>query len=90
MAEERTLSTIDASTIEKVLVGGDLSKLTPEERLTYYKRVCESLGLNPLTRPFDYITLGGKLILYARRDAAEQLRDRRRISITRACGSTDR
>src|SRR6185437_4361447 len=23
-------------------------------RLSYYKAVCESLGLNPLTRPFDY------------------------------------
>lgn len=60
--------------LEKVIVHGDLSKLSPAERVTYYARVCESLGLNPLTRPFDYIVLNGKLTLYANRSAADQLR----------------
>jgi hypothetical protein len=67
--------------IEQVLIGGDLAKLSPQERLMYYKNVCQSLGLNPLTRPFDYITLNGKLTLYARKDAAEQLRQLHGISI---------
>jgi hypothetical protein len=44
--------------------------------------VCDSLGLNPLTQPFDYIRLSGKLVLYAKRDAAEQLRKLHGISIT--------
>lgn len=74
-------ATTDAALLERVVAEGDLSKLSPEQRLTYYTRVCESLGLNPLTRPFEYIVLDGKLTLYARRDATDQLRRRDRISI---------
>ena len=72
-----------AEMIEKVLVSGDLSKLTAGERVTYYRRVCESIGVNPFTKPFDYITLNGKLTLYAKRDATDQLRDKRRVSIVK-------
>lgn len=68
-------------TIEQVLVDGDLSGLTPEQRATYYGRVCESLGLNPLTKPFAYIRLNNKLVLYALRDATDQLRARDKISV---------
>lgn len=71
----------DASLLEQVLLKGDLAGLAPAERVAYYRRVCESLGLNPLTRPFDYIILNGKLTLYAKRDAADQLRKRDGISI---------
>lgn len=69
------LATVGAA-VEQVLIGGDLSKLTPEQRVSYYKAVCDSVGLNPLTRPFDYITLNGKLTLYAKRDCTDQLRSR--------------
>lgn len=68
--------------IEKVLLAGDLSQLTPEQRLNYYKSVCETLGLNPLTKPFDYIVLDNKLVLYARKDCTEQLRKLYNISLT--------
>jgi len=66
---------------EKVLVGGDLSKLNADERLSYLKNLCESLGLNPLSRPFEYILLNGKLTLYARKDCTEQLRKVNSIAI---------
>jgi hypothetical protein len=65
------------------VVGGDLSKLTPIERVSYYKQVCQSLGLNPLTKPFDYITLNGRLTLYARKDSTDQLRKIHGVSITK-------
>jgi hypothetical protein len=71
-----------AELIEKVLLGGDLSALTAHERLSYYKNVCQSLGLNPLTKPFDYIVLDKKLVLYARKDCTEQLRKVHGVSIT--------
>jgi hypothetical protein len=73
-----------AQNIEQVLIGGDLSKLTAAERLSYYNRVCESLGLNPLTRPFDYINLSGKLTLYAKKDCTEQLRTIHKVSVDEA------
>jgi hypothetical protein len=43
--------------------------------------VCRSLGLNPLTKPFEYLNLNGKLRLYALRDCADQLRRLHGISI---------
>lgn len=68
--------------IEEVLMTGNLSGLNAEQRVLYHNRVCESLGLNPLTRPFDYLTLNSKLILYARKDATDQLRALRGIDIS--------
>ena len=74
--------TTDMAVFEKVVVGGDLANITPEQRVDYYKRVCESLGLNPLTKPFLYIKdKRGKLILYVSKDGTEQLRTTRGISI---------
>lgn len=72
---------MDAQLAESVLLGGDLSRLTPAQRVNYYQRVCASLGLNPLTKPFDYIQLNGKLTLYAKKDATDQLRKISGVSI---------
>lgn len=80
MSNELTTQ-LDASALEQVLISGDLSKLTSPQRVQYYKRVCESIGLNPLTKPFDYILLNGKLTLYAKKDATDQLRSIKGVSI---------
>jgi hypothetical protein len=81
---ERRLATREEPTqadlIEQVLTAGDLSRLGPEQRASYYAKVCESLGLNPYTRPFEYLNIQGRLILYARKDATDQLRRIHRIS----------
>ncbi len=76
-----TAATLDAK-VEQVLMQGDLAKLSPGERVTYYNAVCASLRLNPLTKPFDFIMLNGKLTFYAKRDCTEQLRKRDGVSIT--------
>jgi len=70
-----------ASIIEAVISKGDLAKLTPLERTQYYNEVCRSVGLNPFTRPFEYISLGGKLVLYARRECTDQLRHMHGVSV---------
>jgi len=75
------LPEIDAAAIERVLLQGDLSKLTDKQRLAYYNSVCQSLHLNPLTRPFDYVVLNGKMTLYAKRECTEQLRKMYGISV---------
>lgn len=67
--------------VERVLIGGDIGKLNPEQKLNYYNALCHSLGLNPLTRPFDYLTLNGKVTLYAKKDCTEQLRKRWGVSV---------
>lgn len=71
----------DLTAIERVIVAGDLSRLSADERWSYYRGVCQSLGLNPFTKPFDYINLGGKLVLYAKKDCADQLRKLQGVSI---------
>ena len=71
----------EISVIEQVVMQGDLSKLDPQQRVTYYNNVCKSVGLNPFTQPFAYIQLNGKLTLYAKKDATEQLRKLNGISI---------
>lgn len=73
------------STIEQVLIDGDLSKLSDTDRLSYYQKVCESLGLNPLTKPFDYLKnkKSGALTLYANKDCAAQLRRIYGVSIAK-------
>ena len=67
--------------VEMVLIRGDLSGLKEVERLNYYNAVCSSVGLNPLTRPFEYITLNNKLTLYAKRDCTDQLRKIHSVSV---------
>lgn len=79
MSEEKRI--VPATAIEAALARGDLSQLTANERVAYLKSVCESLGLNPLTRPFDYITLNGKITLYAKKDATDQLREKHNVSV---------
>jgi hypothetical protein len=70
-----------ADIMESVLIKGDLARLTPDERVTYYNAVCKSIGLNPLTQPLAYMNLQGRLQLYAKRDAADQLRRLRNVSL---------
>lgn len=67
--------------MESVLLGGDIGRMTPSDRVRYYSAVCESLKLNPLTKPFQYVVLNGKMQLYAAKDCCEQLRKRDGVTI---------
>jgi hypothetical protein len=80
--------------METALMMGDFSALTVHERLQYQKTLCKTLGLNPLTRPFEYIRFRnrdddeegaepteGKMVLYARADCAAQLRKIHRVAV---------
>lgn len=79
---ERPAVALDAK-LESVLVKGDLSVLSEKERTQYYRLVCDSLGLNPLTKPFEYIVLSNRLVFYATKNCAEQLRRLHGVSIER-------
>jgi hypothetical protein len=63
------------------IANANIETLTSDERATYYKFVCDSLGLNAFTRPLEYIELNGKLTLYAKRDATDQLRRMHHVSV---------
>jgi hypothetical protein len=79
--DQNTLGLSTALWTKVINANGDYAKLTEAERGEYYQAVCESLGLNPLTRPLEYLSLNGKLRLYALRDCTDQLRRIHGISI---------
>lgn len=80
-SDRKELSAATPAVVEQVIVKGNLAELTVEGRIAYYNLVCQSTGLNPLTRPFEFITLNSKLVLYAKRDATDQLRKIHGVSI---------
>ena len=83
--EEEPMSTtttpVELGAVETALAVGDLAQLNSEDRTRYLLKVCQSLGLNPYSRPFQYIMLNNRLVLYATRDAADQLRKLHGVSI---------
>ena len=66
---------------EAAIIEGDLSRLTPAERVAYYNRVCDALGLLATTKPFGYMVLSGKLTLYAMKGCTDQLRKIHGVSL---------
>lgn len=82
MSDKSVVPVIDGAIMEKLVIGGDLAALTPAQKVSYYKTVCDSLGLNPLTKPFDVLRLNGLEVLYAKRDATDQLRRIYGVSVT--------
>lgn len=66
--------------IESALASNDLSKLSVNDRIEWYNHRCRIAGLDPAARPFIYITLQGKLTLYATKECGELLNGKHGIS----------
>ncbi len=81
IATKLAVANTQGDIMESVIAKGDLGKMEPTDRVRYYNEVCRSMGLNPLTQPFSYITLNGKLTLYATRTCADQLRKINGVSL---------
>jgi hypothetical protein len=67
------LRTLSPDIISKLVIGGDLSGLTPIQKVEFYNYRCQQAGLDPAAKPFDLLTLNGKQILYANATATQQL-----------------
>ena len=82
-SESSAISLAQAGTkaLEAYIAAGDIGRLDPSQRISLYKAVCDSLGLNPLTQPFEYLTLNGKVQLYAKKSCTEQLRQIHGVSV---------
>jgi hypothetical protein len=85
MNQKKQLQTQQASTsnhelIAAVIINGDLSKLSQQQRVEYYNGYCERLGLDPYTKPFDLLRLNGREILYCTRSGAQQLNKLHNVS----------
>jgi hypothetical protein len=62
-----------ARVVESMVLRGDISALSPEERAKFYLQMCDALGLTAATQPFAVLRLNGKEILYPTRGATDQL-----------------
>lgn len=82
--EIKSVNTQNKEIVANIVLAGDVSRLSAEQKVQYYNQFCMSLNLNPLTRPFQLIKFQGKEQLYATKDCTEQLRNINGISITSA------
>jgi len=73
--------TINAELISSLVLNGDIGKMSDVMKVQYYNQLCHSLNLNPVTRPFQLISFQGKSVLYATKDATEQLRKLNGVSV---------
>lgn len=80
---------LSAATMEAVVIGGDLSRLAPAQRLEYYRARCHAAGLDPVARPFEYISLNGKLTLYASKSCTDQLASKHGIKLSIVSQATE-
>lgn len=59
--------------INKLVLTGDVSQLLPHQKVEYIAKLCERVGLDPLTQPFKILKLQGREVLYADKGATQQL-----------------
>lgn len=67
--------------IASVVLAGDLSQMKPQDKVNYYLQVCATLKISPVSQPFKILKFQGKEVLYATKDATEQLRKLHGISV---------
>jgi hypothetical protein len=88
--KDYTLTEQQRSIVNRSVETGDLSGLTSQDRANYYYAMCDRYGLDPLSRPFDYIESREKkdnnwikkLAIYPNQKAGAQMRRIHGITIT--------
>lgn len=77
----RIESVLHDDIVAKLVIDGDLSGLTPTQRVDYYVHRCKLLGLDPGEKPFELLKLDGKLVLYASKTCTNALTRVNRLSV---------
>jgi hypothetical protein len=80
MSKVATIEPLEGA-ISQLILKGDIGKLSESEQIVYYRAICTHLGLDPLTRPFDYLLLQGRKVLYLNKGGAEQLTNKHGLSM---------
>lgn len=68
------------SIANQLILQGDLSKLSANDKVRYYNGYCERMGLDPFTKPFDILRLNGREVLYCTRSGTQQLNKLHKVS----------
>lgn len=67
------ITELNPEILSSLILRGDISGLSPQQRVQYVTNLCQRLGLDPLTQPFKILKLQGKEVLYADKGCAQQL-----------------
>lgn len=67
------LAKVDQNILASLIIQGDISKLDANQRVEYITKLCDRVGVDPLTQPFKILRLQGKEVLYADKGCAQQL-----------------
>jgi len=81
MLKVKPITETEVEALRRLIISGDLRQLTEAQRDHYYVAMCDLMGVDWRLKPFDYITLDGKLTLYAKASLCEQLRKNNRITV---------
>lgn len=75
MSTEITKKTDELSKeiISQLVIGGDCSKMSPENKIQYMKYRCDNLGIDIAEKPFEFIKLNGKEVMYALKSCTDAL-----------------
>lgn len=74
------LSKVEDKALIEMLYG-NIGLLSEAQRAEYCYKLAIYLGLDPASKPFDVIPVGGKMIVYANKGAAAQLLVKHKLSI---------
>jgi hypothetical protein len=68
-----TTTEINPEAIFKLVSSGDMKSLTQDQKTQYIKLRCDAMGIDWRTAPLRLLTLQGKEVLYAPKEATDQL-----------------
>ena len=75
------LANVTEEVLAKLVLEQDLSKFSDVQKVQYVTALCERLGIDPLTKPFELMILNGKLLPYPTKAATNQLTKRYKLSL---------
>lgn len=79
--EVRTTGNLSPATLESLVLRGDLSGLTPGQKVEYACYRASQLGLDPAAKPFEIMRLNNREVLYATAGLTQQLCESRNLSV---------
>ncbi len=80
IVQQETGMQLSGEVMSSVVLNGDVSKLKPEQKVSFYIELCKRVGIDPATQPFKLLKLNGKEIFYADKSATQQLSKLHNIS----------
>lgn len=75
------LPEVSAELRAQVLIAKNTKNLSHDQKLNFLAALCHALGMNPLTNPFEFMTIDGREQFYCKKDATDQLRKLYSVSV---------